>query len=162
METFPKLAGYKMQSLMQKVRLSLATKWVFVSEQAWRVQDSNCYKMSIGLFFSNQVKIAHSSQGPPRRVKPSCSNQPKFHYTSSVTTKWHCHDPSRHKCMFTTNLKSKMQLLQGGIPTTNHTAPKCYKMGFGFNIPIKNQKNCYYKMTIGYGPSAVWDRKSVV
>ena len=26
MEKFPKLAGYKMQSLMQKVRLSLATK----------------------------------------------------------------------------------------------------------------------------------------
>ena len=42
-----------------------------------------------------------------------------------------------------------------GIPTTNHTAPKCYKMGFGFNIPIKNQKKCYYKITIGYGPSAV-------
>ena len=34
--------------------------------------------MSIGLFFSSQVKIAHSSQGPPRRVTPSCSNQPLY------------------------------------------------------------------------------------
>ena len=44
-----------------------------------------------------------------------------------------------------------------GIPTTNHTAPKCYKMGFGFNIPIKNQKKLLLQ-----NDNWIWPKRSLL
>ena len=125
MEKFPKLAGYKMQSLMQKVRLSLATKLIFVSEEAWRIQDSNCYKQ-VSLY--TQVQLLQNDIATIHHGINACLLQT-----------WN------PRCNF---YKEEYQLQI--IQLQNAT-----KWVLVLTYLSKIQKKCYYKMTIGYGPIAV-------